>query len=245
MIRKIHNYKPQTNPWHREKEPHNRHETLWRQTKQATSSLLPTKMIAKLKWSQNNVNYAMFKLELVWTSCFDYGLLLLKVPMKSHWTLISDCWEFARATFNQEKWSNHNLHLPVLLVIMQEYLIIPGLDTSSQISEVSLCKANMNAIFSDFRYVHSSLAKGDVCRLLIVFANSLGPDQARQNVGPDLGPNCLTLWWYSWMNFSKKLILKKNQQTTKNMKKYPAFKELNEKPYIALIGANALKILHA
>ena len=29
------------------------------------------------------------------------------------------------------------------------------------------------------------------------FANSLGPDQARQNVGPDLDPNCLTLWWYS------------------------------------------------
>ena len=32
------------------------------------------------------------------------------------------------------------------------------------------------------------------CRLLIIFANSLDPDQAQQNcVGPDLGPNCLTL----------------------------------------------------
>ena len=31
------------------------------------------------------------------------------------------------------------------------------------------------------------------CRLLISFANSLDPDQARQNVGPDLEPNCLTL----------------------------------------------------
>ena len=27
---------------------------------------------------------------------------------------------------------------------------------------------------------------------LITFANSLDPDQARQNVGPDLDPNCLT-----------------------------------------------------
>ena len=27
----------------------------------------------------------------------------------------------------------------------------------------------------------------------ITFANSLDPDQARQNVGPDLDPNCLTL----------------------------------------------------
>ena len=34
---------------------------------------------------------------------------------------------------------------------------------------------------------------GDFCRLLITFANSLDSDQARQNVGPDLDPNCLTL----------------------------------------------------
>ena len=31
------------------------------------------------------------------------------------------------------------------------------------------------------------------CRLLITFAKSLDIDQARQNVGPDLDPNCLTL----------------------------------------------------
>ena len=36
------------------------------------------------------------------------------------------------------------------------------------------------------------LARGDFCCLLITFANSLDPDQARQNVGPDLDPNCLT-----------------------------------------------------
>ena len=36
-------------------------------------------------------------------------------------------------------------------------------------------------------------ASGDFCRLLITFANSLDPDQARQNVGPDRDPNCLTL----------------------------------------------------
>ena len=29
--------------------------------------------------------------------------------------------------------------------------------------------------------------------LLTAFANSLDPDQAQQNVGPDLDPNCLTL----------------------------------------------------
>ena len=31
--------------------------------------------------------------------------------------------------------------------------------------------------------------------LLITFANSLDPDQARQNVRPDLDPNCLTPGW--------------------------------------------------
>ena len=31
------------------------------------------------------------------------------------------------------------------------------------------------------------------CRLLITFANSLDTDQAQQNIGPDLDPNCLTL----------------------------------------------------
>ena len=31
MIRKFHNHKPQTNPWHREEEPHNHHKTPGRQ----------------------------------------------------------------------------------------------------------------------------------------------------------------------------------------------------------------------
>ena len=35
-------------------------------------------------------------------------------------------------------------------------------------------------------------ASGDFCRLLIIFANSSDLDQDRHNVGPDLGPNCLT-----------------------------------------------------
>ena len=33
---------------------------------------------------------------------------------------------------------------------------------------------------------------GDFCRLLISLADSLDPDQARQNVRPDLDSNCLT-----------------------------------------------------
>ena len=41
------------------------------------------------------------------------------------------------------------------------------------------------------------------------FTNRLAPDQARQNVGPDLDPNCLTLMVYL------KEYFEKNQQTTK------------------------------
>ena len=43
-------------------------------------------------------------------------------------------------------------------------------------------------------YMFNSLpTSGNFCCLLITFANSLDPNQARQNIGPDLDPNCLTL----------------------------------------------------
>ena len=46
------------------------------------------------------------------------------------------------------------------------------------------------------------LSADDLCR-------QFGPRSGRPSVKPDLDPNCLSLWWYSWENFSKKLILKK------------------------------------
>ena len=53
MIRKYHNNKLQTNPWHREEEPHNNHKTPGRQTKQSNQISLPhqddskTRMVLK------------------------------------------------------------------------------------------------------------------------------------------------------------------------------------------------------
>ena len=41
MIRKYDNHKPQINPWNREEEPHNHHETPGRQTKQRNQLSLP------------------------------------------------------------------------------------------------------------------------------------------------------------------------------------------------------------
>ena len=41
MVRKYHNYKLQTNLWHREQEPQNTHETQGRQAKQLNKLSLP------------------------------------------------------------------------------------------------------------------------------------------------------------------------------------------------------------
>ena len=53
MIRKYNNHKLQTNPWQREEEQHNNHETHVDKLTKATSSSLPIKMIAKPEWTQN------------------------------------------------------------------------------------------------------------------------------------------------------------------------------------------------
>ena len=55
MVRKYHNHKLQTTHRHRDKEPHNNHETPGRQTKQSIQlylpHLFPIKMIAKQEWT--------------------------------------------------------------------------------------------------------------------------------------------------------------------------------------------------
>ena len=43
MIRKYHNHKLQTNPWHREEGPHNNYQTSGTQTKQSSQLSLPHK----------------------------------------------------------------------------------------------------------------------------------------------------------------------------------------------------------
>ena len=43
-------------------------------------------------------------------------------------------------------------------------------------------------------WINSLPASDEFCCLLIIFTNSLDPDQAWQNVGPDLDPNHLTFW---------------------------------------------------
>ena len=59
MIRKYHNYKLQTIPWHRYEEPHNNPDKL----SKATSPLFPIKMIAKLEWTQSNAQQNIEQLQ--------------------------------------------------------------------------------------------------------------------------------------------------------------------------------------
>ena len=68
-----------------------------------------------------------------------------------------------------------------------------------------------------------------MCRLLITFANSFDPDQARHNVGPDLNLNCLTLMLFLKEYIKKVFFFLKALQTIKKIiKNYPACKELRE-----------------
>ena len=67
----------------------------------------------------------------------------------------------------------------------------------------------------------SNHASSNFSRLLITFANSLGPDQDRQNVSPDLDPNCLTLIVLLKEFFLKKLTLKKVSRRQQKYEKLP------------------------
>ena len=55
MIRKYHNHKLQTTPWHSEEEPPNHHETPGRQTKQSNQLYPPTKTTATPERTQSNI----------------------------------------------------------------------------------------------------------------------------------------------------------------------------------------------
>ena len=57
MIRKYHSYKLQTNPWHREEEPHNKYKATGRQTKQSNQLSFPHQDDCKTSNAQQNLEY--------------------------------------------------------------------------------------------------------------------------------------------------------------------------------------------
>ena len=93
-------------------------------------------------------------------------------------------------------------------VLPREFICLKEVSISHMLDQVWFSSKYMYIWYQLFIYY---------CHLLITFANSLDPDQARLNGGPDLDPNCFTHWWYSRnIFFLKKLILKK-QQTAKTL----------------------------
>ena len=76
---------------------------------------------------------------------------------------------------------------------------------------------------------------GHFCCLLITFANSLDPDQAQQNVGPDLDPSYLTQMVFL-KDFLEKVYFKKNPQTKKHAK-LPRMQKVKMVLATVLLGA--------
>ena len=66
------------------------------------------------------------------------------------------------------------------------------------------------------------LNNNSLSHLVITFVNSLDPDQARQNVGPDQDPNCLTLMVILKEFFKKKVMKKKSSGDEKKHEKLPS-----------------------
>ena len=62
IIRKYNNHKLQTNPWRREKEPHNNHETPGRLTKQGNQFSLPHRDDCKIECIQSNAQQNSYRI---------------------------------------------------------------------------------------------------------------------------------------------------------------------------------------
>ena len=61
-------------------------------------------------------------------------------------------------------------------------------------NEINFGQGFSQKVVSTSSFVFNSLAaRGDFCCLLIAFTNSLDPDRAKQNIEPDLDPNCLKM----------------------------------------------------
>ena len=75
-MRKYHNHKLQANPWHREEEQHNNHETHEEKLTKASSPFLPNKMIAKPEWTQSNAQQNTEQLQNPTTGAAHFSLFV-------------------------------------------------------------------------------------------------------------------------------------------------------------------------
>ena len=71
---------------------------------------------------------------------------------------------------------------------------------------------------------NSFLASRDFCHLQLTFANSLEPDQNRQNDGSDLDPNCFD----TLIRVPERVNFTKIIRSQQSMKNFRTFKEINK-----------------
>ena len=128
--------------------------------------------------------------------------------------------------FDDRLWKSHNrttLLFCLPFISIDKALFLNKTFKKSQ--NIQHCLNLQQRTFSNFIVIFSQNYKTLdfylLSHLLMTSANSLDPDKAWKNVRPDVDPNSFTLWWHSWKNFLKMLILKTNQQTTKNHAKLP------------------------
>ena len=138
------------------------------------------------------------------------------------WFIFSDCKSRHLLATAYEEWHIVQTLIRLLLSNLTEGSSTIGILTICSCLFLWLCIAfiiveNAAMIFGNI-YLYKTNDYIYQSRLLINFANSLDPDQARQSFELDLDQNFLTLWWYCWKNFSNKLILKKISRRQKFMK---------------------------
>ena len=97
-------------------------------------------------------------------------------------------YRFRRSAFSVTTW--HHRTLPKIPIRPKTSIIRRVWIFGAFFGEKSPSYRRINTV-SEFSHLDSFHASGDLC--LITLANSLDPDQARQNVWPVLDPNCLTL----------------------------------------------------
>ena len=85
-----------------------------------------------------------------------------------------------------------------------------------------------HAIKSTIHFPASKKSKGNwsIYFSADIVYKQFGPDQARRYVGPDLDPNCLTLWWYSCNTCNRKSWFWKQSADDKKHEKLPSRKRV-------------------
>ena len=89
------------------------------------------------------------------------------------------------------------------------------------LENIQKCATKILPEFKDLTYMYTECLKR--LNLPTLHYRTKKPpqkNQARKNVGPDLDPNSLTFWWYSWKNFFEKAVFEKiirRQQDNHNL----------------------------